>query len=126
MAKKSKKTATKANTTKATTSKAVETKTVSKSSNEPVAITPKVPERAPLFATSTEPVKANEANVYEEIFVQFNGRELSQTDILNRAREDYANSDATDAIVSLKAYLKPEENKVYYVVNDNFNGSFDC
>lgn len=91
-------------------------------------ITPSVPRQLPL-----KPMKevhaakksAKKAQTSDEVFIQFGGKEISHKEILSKVREEYKASGATEVITSLKAYVKPEENKIYYVINHNITGSMD-
>lgn len=92
--------------------------------NEPVAIKPMVPRTAPLSAL-TETASACPATVSEEVIVQFGGKEISSKDIMDRAKQAYKDNGQTDKITSISAYVKPEENKVYFVINDTYQDSLD-
>lgn len=94
--------------------------------SEPVAIKPMVPRTAPLASlTETTSAKTSVSSVSEEIVVQFGGKEIHSKDIAARVRQAYQDAGQTDAITSITSYVKPEENKVYFVVNDNYQGSLD-
>lgn len=58
----------------------------------------------------------------EKLFVQFYGKEFNDQQLYKIAKECYEASGQKEAIKDLKLYVKPEESKVYYVVNDNFKG----
>lgn len=92
--------------------------------NEPVAIKPMVPRTAPLAALS-ESSATCPAAISEQIIVQFGGKELSGNDTMERAKQAYKDAGQTDEVTSVTAYIKPEESKVYFVVNDDYQGSFD-
>ena len=56
------------------------------------------------------------------LFIQYQGTELSYADLIERAKADAG----VEAPKSINLYVKPEENKVYYVINDNEKvGGFD-
>lgn len=85
-------------------------------------LTPSIPDRAPIVAIPESkyvtPVCADETFI-----VQYQGNEICSKTISARIKEDYANQgNDVNGITSLNAYIKPEENKVYYVINDNFQG----
>ena len=62
----------------------------------------------------------------EEMYLQAGGQEWNITDCRERAAAAYTAQGHTDAsIKKLTAYLKPDEGKAYYVVNDAENGSID-
>lgn len=92
-------------------------------------IKPSIPRQTPL-----KPLKksaqaahkaARKAQAADEVLIQFGGKEISHKEILNRIRQNYKETGATDMISSLKAYVKPEESRVYYVINENITGSID-
>lgn len=116
-----KKAATKTGNTQTTTS------TVA-SKNDSFSIVPGIPRQLPLKPLkSAQAAKkvAKKAQAADEVFIQFSGKEISHKEVLTRIRETYKNSGATDIITSLKAYVKPEENKIYYVINKDITGSID-
>ena len=57
-----------------------------------------------------------------ELYVQFSGFEFSYDELLEKVKADYIAQTGKKAISSTKLYLKPEELKVYYVINDKFMG----
>ncbi len=58
-------------------------------------------------------------------FVEFYGKQVEEAALIKTAKEIWKNSGkkATD-LKSLNLYVKPEENTVYYVFNDDESGSF--
>lgn len=62
----------------------------------------------------------------EEMYLQAGGQEWNITDCRERVAAAYTAQGHTDAsIKKLTVYLKPDEGKAYYVVNDAENGSID-
>lgn len=119
---------------KRTTRKAAEktTQTASKNTtttetatNEPVAIKPMVPRTAPLAALAATTATPSPVTTSQEVVIQFGGREISGNTIAEQAKQAYKDAGNTDAITSVVTYVKPEENKVYFVINDTYQGSFD-
>ena len=107
-------TAAKAKTAKAETAKAAEVKeTAAPVVKETVA--PVVEEKAAPAAKKTTSKKKAAATVY----IQYLGAELTTDDIIAKAK------DAAGIVEPKKidVYVKPEENKVYYVIDGN-EGSF--
>ncbi|MBR6671138.1 MAG: hypothetical protein IKL31_10450 [Ruminococcus sp.] len=49
------------------------------------------------------------------LFIQYQGVELSYADLIERVKAD----SGIDSPKSVNLYVKPEDNMVYYVVNDN-------
>lgn len=112
----------------AKTANTQKTTTTAAAKSEAVSIVPGIPRQLPLKPLkSAQAAKkaAKKAQAADEVFIQFGGKELSHKDVLARIRETYKNSGATDIITSLKAYVKPEENKIYYVINKDITGSID-
>lgn len=74
--------------------------------------------------TTTTTAKTNKTcqQNCEKLFVQFYGKEFNDQQLYKIAKECYEASGQKEAIKDLKLYVKPEESKVYYVVNDNFKG----
>ena len=58
----------------------------------------------------------------EKLFVQFYGKEFNDQQLYKIAKECYQASGQKDTIKDLKLYVKPEESKVYYVVNNSYKG----
>lgn len=62
----------------------------------------------------------------EEIYLQSSGAEWNVSDCKERALAAYtADGHKASEVQKLVIYLKPEEGKAYYVVNDTENGSVD-
>ena len=61
------------------------------------------------------------ANVY----VEFYGEQVSQEDVIAQAKKIWVDQgcDAKD-LKKLEVYIKPEDDRVYYVFNGDITGSF--
>ena len=59
--------------------------------------------------------------VATKIELQFGDHAVSEDELVPRAKTAYGKKD----IKTLNIYVKPEEYKVYYVVNDEITGSYD-
>ena len=94
--------------TEDTTAKKTATKTAAKTTEK----------KAPAKKTTTKAaaVKKN------ELFIQFSGFEFSHEELLEKVKADYTAQTGKKTISSTKLYVKPEDMKVYYVVNDKFMG----
>ena len=57
-----------------------------------------------------------------ELFIQFSGFEFSHEELLEKVKADYTAQTGKKTVTSTKLYVKPEDMKVYYVVNDKFMG----
>lgn len=75
--------------------------------------------------------KSMEKNREQEIRtfmrIQFSDRDYAQGDLFQMAREVWIRDLGRDAedLESIDLYVKPEESKVYYVMNGDKTGSFD-
>lgn len=74
-------------------------------------------------AKTTKAVKA--AAVVSEVYVQYGVMEWKAEDLTEKAKAAYAAAGNTDAVASVKLYIKPEERKAYYVINDVATGSIE-
>ena len=62
----------------------------------------------------------------DEVFVQFAGEEYVVADVMEKAKAAYvAEGHRASAVKSVRLYIKPEERKAYYVINDKAAGSID-
>ena len=116
------------NTTTTAASTTATTTTSTEATTTPSSIVPSIPRQLPLRPLRAEQAAkkaAKKAQAADEVFIQFGGKEISHKEILNRIRENYKESGATDIITSLKAYVKPEESRIYYVINEDINGSIE-
>lgn len=60
----------------------------------------------------------------EEVFFQFDGKEISHTDLIKEFKEKWKkNSMRVKDIKSLKLYYNTDEGKCYYVVNNKETGT---
>ena len=76
-------------------------------------------EAAPKKAAAKKPAapKAEE----RKVVIQYNGGEVAGTELIDKAKAD-ANIKTAKSVV---VYVRPEINKVYYVIDDNTFGNFD-
>ena len=66
------------------------------------------------------------AKITETIFLQFDGREICIDDVRAAIAEIYdAAKQGSDAMQELDIYLKPEDDKAYFVINDDYAGEVD-
>lgn len=74
-------------------------------------------------AKKTTAKKASEKAVKKnELYVQFSGFEFSYDELLEKVKADYIAQTGKKTITSTKLYVKPEDMKVYYVINEKFMG----
>ena len=64
------------------------------------------------------------ATAKKKVVIQYKGMERKESEIMERIREDIEKKGVSDAdITEVDVYIKPEERSVYYVVNEDINGS---
>lgn len=64
---------------------------------------------------------AEKKAVQEEIFVQFGNQEVFTANVVERVKNAYiAEGHTAESIEKVRVYIKPEENMIYYVVNDDY------
>ncbi len=75
-------------------------------------------------AVRTASKKAEKAN---NLYVQYAGKSYSQEELMKIAKDvwKYDLKRKAGDLTSISLYVKPEENKVYYVMNEECTGSFD-
>ena len=110
------KTETKVETKVEATAKTEDT-TAKKTAEKAVAKTTE--KKAPAKKATTPKAAAAKKN---ELFIQFSGFEFSYDELLEKVKADYTAQTGKKTISSTKLYVKPEDMKVYYVVNDKFMG----
>ena len=60
-----------------------------------------------------------------ELTIQYNGNDNTETELIAMAKEAYkAAGNKVSDIKKLDLYVQPENSKVYYVVNNDFNGEY--
>ena len=92
-------------------------------------VTEKVAEKTEELAAKTEKAvktaakkaPAKKTEVKEAVYLQYLGKELNSADIVEAAKK----ASGEKNITSITVYLKPEENKAYYVVNGDVTGSVE-
>lgn len=65
--------------------------------------------------------------VSEKVYVQYLGKEIDKDELVKQVKEIWTAQLKQKAgdMKSLALYVKPEENKVYYVINEDVTGSID-
>lgn len=97
--------------------KKAETKPVAKAAEK------KVPAKKTTAKKAT--AKKESADVKVDVFVQFQGMEFSEQEIMGKVVAAWeAEGKKASAIKKTKLYIKPEDGKAYYVINEGLkNGS---
>ncbi len=84
---------------------------------------------APVQNVTTLPEEVSETEAApeatEEMILQFGENEISVAAISEKARQDYKDSGSEAELKDIKIYVKPEDNKAYYVVNGETEGNVD-
>ncbi len=66
------------------------------------------------------------ATAQKNIVIQFGDRERKADELLNIIKDDAISKGISDdEFDKIDVYVKPEEHKVFYVVNNEINGSID-
>ena len=58
-----------------------------------------------------------------EVCIQYSNREIFQDDLIEQIKKQYFTDGNLEKINRLQIYIKPEENKAYYIVNDAIFGN---
>ena len=75
-------------------------------------------------ALRAEEIAGGFATASKRVTIQYSGRERTINHILDAVRRDVLAKGHTDEeIENVEVYIKPEEQKVYYVVNEKIEGS---
>lgn len=99
--------------------KFVEAETVVETKEDKKPVEKKTGEKKPVVKKAVE--KKEEVTVKEEIFVQYGNQEVFTANVVERVKAAYAaEGNAADSIEKVRVYIKPEENMIYYVVNDEY------
>lgn len=96
---------------------------------------------APVEKVKEEVVKAAEAAaeqapakkrttkkaVTETVYLQYLGKEINKEDLMKQVKDIWTQQlkNKVGDMKSVTLYLKPEENKAYYVINEEVTGSID-
>ena len=124
-------------TAKATASQATETvaKTVEKAVKAAEKTTKAVAEKAEevkeaVKETAKAPAKrttTRKTAVKETVYLQYLGKEINKDDLVKQVKDIWTKElkNQVGDMKSVTLYLKPEENKAYYVINEEVTGSID-
>lgn len=76
--------------------------------------------------TKTTTKKAAAKKIESSVVLQFDGKEYTDEDLVKIAKDvwKYDLKQKVGDFKSVKLYVKPEENTVYYVINDDVTGEF--
>ena len=66
--------------------------------------------------------RAKAGSLKSEVFVQFQGGEISIAALVDAAKDDFRQAKKHARITGIKLYVKPEEYTAYYVINEGHEG----
>ncbi|MCD7763887.1 MAG: DUF6465 family protein [Lachnospiraceae bacterium] len=71
--------------------------------------------------------KAAKKPLKEEVYLQYAGKEINKDELVKQVKEIWSKElkNKIGDIATITLYLKPEENKAYYVINGEVSGSVD-
>lgn len=99
------------------TSKATAEKTVKA---EPAKAEKKAPAKKAPAKKAAKPVET-----VQEVYFEYSGGQVLAEDIVGRIKEAYkSEGHRISSIKTLQVYIKPDERKAYYVINDKAEGKF--
>ena len=70
---------------------------------------------------------AKKTDVKEEVFLQYQGKEINKDELLKAVKEIWTKQlkNKVGDMKTVSLYLKPEENMAYYVINGDVTGSIE-
>lgn len=71
------------------------------------------------------PIPEAKAETTEQMVLQFGENEVSLSSISDKVKQNYKESGNEAELRDVKIYIKPEDNKAYYVANGDTEGSVD-
>lgn len=86
-----------------------------------------VKEEKPAEKKNVKKPAAKKAAVKENVYVQCMGIEVSTDDIMKKVKENWTKvlKNKVADMNSVTVYIKPEEGKAYFVINDDVTGSVE-
>lgn len=110
---------------KKTATKTTPVKTESKPAAKAVETKTKAAKKTTAAKTTRKPAAKKGTEVKADVFVQFGGKEFSEEAIMSKVVAAWeAEGKKASAIKKAKLYIKPEDGKAYYVINEGLkNGS---
>ena len=77
-------------------------------------------------AVEKKAVKKTTKSAAIQVIYQFEGREVTEKELIAKVKEIWTSKgNKIKDITSLNIYIKPEEEKAYYVINDVENGKIE-
>lgn len=96
-----------------------------KESRNHLAETAKVKEAQKAAKAAAETAAAEKTALTEEMLIQFGENEVAVKDISDKVRRSFLENGQAADLKEIKIYVKPEDNKAYYVINGQTKGSID-
>ena len=86
-----------------------------------------VPRPFSCFYIQKKTEKPEKPELKPEVFIEFQNRQASESSVVDKVKAAFvASGHRVSSIKSLQIYIKPEEYKAYYVINDNkYSGEVD-
>jgi len=78
-------------------------------------------------ATKAAKAPAKKTAMKETVYLQYLGKEINKDDVMKQVKEIWTKQmkQKVGDMKSVSLYLKPEENMVYYVINDEVTGNIE-
>lgn len=77
------------------------------------------------IAQHMEPIPAVKPEPTEEVILQFGENEVSVTAVSDKVKQSYKESGNAGELKDIRIYVKPEDNRAYYVANGEIEGSVE-
>lgn len=104
---------------KKTATKTTPVKTESKPAAKAVETKTKAAKKTTVAKTTRKPAAKKGTEVKADVFVQFGGKEFSEEAVMSKVVAAWeAEGKKASAIKRAKLYIKPEDGKAYYVINE--------
>lgn len=77
--------------------------------------------------TSADKATSTRKTLKTSFFIQHEGREVEDKEIIAKIKETWVSElgNKISDMKTLTTYIKPEEQSIYYVINDSINGRID-
>lgn len=85
--------------------------------------TPWSEEQKALAAETRAKKKEQAENLRPELVVQYQGTDTDMSAMVEAAKADLRTTKKRVLVSQIKLYVKPEEKRVYYVINEKYEGS---
>lgn len=77
------------------------------------------------IAQNMNTIPVVETEPTEDIILQFGENEVSITAVSNKVKQNYKDSGNEGELKDIRIYVKPEDNRAYYVANGEIEGSVE-